>query len=384
MYGEASSSRPRKNNSVDDLDPEVARFLSGVQEEEFPQSPVDDERTIIFQGGSDDEHSSGKDKEPVRNKGKELDRGDVIAKDQDPTSGFFRLPYDVRQLVYQNLLQSDEPIAAGTGGAYDGEYEPNAQGHDLHPQLLETCRQIHSECGDMLFKDNIFQLTINELHQYHQVDGRCNPYLSQMERERSRQLQYLKRVKIVIDQTFDPRQVEVAIQTTARVLTQQLSRLTHLSIEVEQDEEDPEFFSNDNGRYGLLRGLTIIRNIQNVTVEGVDPDYAEFLTEKLTTASSLSKMYYDLEFFARGIDCVEHELENAYEAAIRGEFGTFVSSRAWIIRAVKEHMRHAELHLFDNDPVQMPEATEPPTTEKCSAVSGCGHCLPPRPQPEDE
>ena len=383
MYGEASSSRPRKNNPVEYFDLAVVRFLSGEQEELLPQSPVDYDDTIIPEESLDDEQSR-KGKEPVRNKGKgkEPDRGDdqtaknETAKGEDstePTSGFFRLPYDVRIMIYRNLLRSDEPIAAGMGGGYFGEYEPNAQGHDLQPQFLATCRQIHSECRDMLFDENVFELSVYDLRRNHEFDGRCNPFLSQMQRGRSRNFQFLKRLEITIDHAYNPYELEMAVRTTARVLTQQMSKLEHLSIKAKQDVKMAHYWSNLKARHSLLDGLTMIRNVGKATVEELDPEYAKLLVKKLTTASPLPKMYYDLELFAGAINCAEHALRNAYEAALQDKFEAFVSSRAKVIRAVKEHMKHAELHLFDNDPVQQAKM------EKCSEESGCGHCLPPQP-----
>lgn len=398
MCGEASSSRPQKNNSVEDLDPDLVRFLNGELDEEFPQSPVEYDNAIVEES-FDDEHSgkgkepvqdNGKGKEPVRDKGKEpirnkgkgkepvRDKGKttqkVIATRRDSTkqtSPFFRLPFDIRNLIYRNLLVSDSPLLAGTGGTYYGEYAPRAQGHDLQPQFLLTNRQIHSECLDMLFDDNIFQLSVYELHNNHNLDGRCNPYLSQLHRRRSQKFQFLKRIKIVISHANDRHMLQFAIETTARVLTQQMSRLTHLTISVEPGVLIEQPSSDLFIRYSMIHGLTIIRNISRVTIEGIASDYAAYLTKKLTTASPLPKMYYDLELFAGGIDCAANAQRDAYEAALVDDFSAFVMARATVIEIVKEHMKHTELHLFDNDPVQQT------TEEKCSEESGCRHCLPP-------
>lgn len=365
MQPEASSSRPRKTLG-EALEPEWAGFNNEEIDEEFPQSPVDD--TAPVEGSSDAQPSS---------KGKEPDRGDVettqkeIAQGGDSIkqpSGFFGLPYDVRNLIYLNLLRSDEPIEAGTGGDFHGDYAPDVEGHDLQPQFLQTSRQVHSECRDMLFEENVFQLTVWDLHENHDLDGRCNPCLSQVSIGRSRKFPLLKRIEIIIDSAFEMEELPSAILTTARVLTQQMSKLTHLTIKLEPDVEIEE-------PYEELEGLELIRNMKKAKVEGFTPKYAESLTKKLTTASPLPKMYFDLELFAgKSIDCAQKALRRTYIAALDSDYAAFVSRRAVVIELVKEHMKHVEQHLFDHDPDQA--ATE--ETEKCSESSGCQHCRQPR------
>ena len=378
--GSSSSSQPRKN-LVDALEPRWAGFNNEEIDKEFPKnSPVDDDDdddtvNIVEGESSNDQHSTKKGKEP--------DRGDVEmtkkekAKSEEDSieepSGFFRLPYDVRQLIYRNLLRSDEPIAAGTGGDFHGDYEPDAQGHGLQPQILETCRQIKSECQDMLFDDNVFELSIWDLYENHVMDHRCNPTLTQFSFGRSRKFPLLKRVEVVIDRYYNAQTFQLAIFTTARVLTQQMSKLTHLSIKVEPDVPigDPRW---------ELRGLSMIRNVRKAVVEGVEPpELAQSLTESMIIVSPLPQMYYDLEFFAGSIDCVEDPLREAWEAvALRNNFQAFVEARARVIKAVKEHMKHAELHLFNHDPVP------PITSEKCSESTGCQHCCEPKSEPRHD
>ncbi len=72
---------------------------------------------------------------------------------QHTASGFFRMPYELRLRIYEDLLITDGPINIADNG-------PEIKGR-LEPQLLRTCRQIHDEGADVLYGSNTFEALLH-------------------------------------------------------------------------------------------------------------------------------------------------------------------------------------------------------------------------------
>ena len=68
-------------------------------------------------------------------------------------SGFFKLPYELRLRVYEDLLVADSTITIA-------DNHPRFAGH-LEPQFLRTCRQIHNEAADVLYGSNSFETLLH-------------------------------------------------------------------------------------------------------------------------------------------------------------------------------------------------------------------------------
>jgi len=70
-----------------------------------------------------------------------------------PASGFFRLPYELRLRIYEDLLVADSTI-------HIADNRPRFTGR-LEPQFLRTCQQIHDEGADALYGSNVFEALLH-------------------------------------------------------------------------------------------------------------------------------------------------------------------------------------------------------------------------------
>lgn len=74
------------------------------------------------------------------------------------SNAFLALPYEIRRIIYQNLFCDDKMINSIRSVGYLMKYRANDKGHDLHPKIMGTCSQVHSECQDILYGENKFQV----------------------------------------------------------------------------------------------------------------------------------------------------------------------------------------------------------------------------------
>jgi hypothetical protein len=85
---------------------------------------------------------------------------------ENTTCGFFRLPYELRLRIYEDVLVADGPVTIA-------DNRPRHAGR-LEPQFLRTCRQIHSEGADVLYGSNVFETL---LHTNGQLARHLNKWL---------------------------------------------------------------------------------------------------------------------------------------------------------------------------------------------------------------
>lgn len=265
---------------------------------------------------------------------------------------FLELPYDVRRMIYLRLLRTNEVIDSANAGLSFADYTPDGNGHDLHPQILGTCRQVHSESRDVLYGENLFQVSVWEFHDTCGLRKQCNPYRSRMGDIRPLKFRDMKRVEVVVNDSFFRLGLAEAIRSAGRVLSQ-LRELRHVSVKFCANEDIYTHLPKpDTGCSDLLQGLSMIRNVRNADVDGVPPEYAQYLIEKMTTSSPIPRMYFALEFYAGSIECSLDALQKAYDAAIWDDFDGFFAARQKVIEAVTGHMTDATDLLLHYDPSQ--------------------------------
>lgn len=97
------------------------------------------------------------------------------------TSGFFRLPYELRLRIYEDTLVADGPVTIA-------DNRPRHAGR-LEPQFLRTCRQIHDEGADILYGSNVFETL---LHTNGQLARHLNKWLKTITEKNVARLNRLK------------------------------------------------------------------------------------------------------------------------------------------------------------------------------------------------
>lgn len=270
--------------------------------------------------------------------------------------GFFTLPYDIRKKIYEELLRAKGTIKRHHDDYYhpQGGYLHDAAEADVHPQILATCRQINSECGNMLYDDNTFEMKIQDYSDaFHYVE-QCNlsPQKHYTYQKSTPLFQRMKRIELVVEDKRWTDHVVDAIDMAGRVMAHGPA-LTYLSINVvNRVLQGRDLFSTSRAHRSNLRGLMMIRNVQQVTVQGLKPAWEQLLIERIKSPSSIPRMYYALEFFAKSIACAERALEQAYCAACLDDLQKFLSARHKVLKTVNEHLKHGADNLFSFDPIQ--------------------------------
>ena len=187
---------------------------------------------------------------------------------------FLGLPAEIRVLIYRFLLCQDEPI----------HYSKDAK---LSPTILRTCRQILSEAGPILYEENVWKMkiskksgTANLMTLHHMGQYVPDPF--------DRFLLLIKRFNIVVEIRSEREMAFVrrAVTEVSKFLSER-SDLHYVHIKLCACEVHgggaQEF-------HRALENFTLLRHVREVVVDGVSPEYAEYLTRKMTGSAPLDHL----------------------------------------------------------------------------------------------
>jgi hypothetical protein len=114
--------------------------------------------------------------------------------DSQQDSSFFRLPGELRNQIYEELLCPDTPSLK------DLAHEPcTTKTPTLYPEILSTCRKIHEEATDLLYTTHIFHAHPSLLTSLPHLTSSARPVLYQAALEK------MKRWQLTIRLDTDPR-----------------------------------------------------------------------------------------------------------------------------------------------------------------------------------
>lgn len=228
-------------------------------------------------------------------------------------------------------------------------YGVNGKGHDLHPKIMGTCSQVHSECQNILYGENVFQVPIREFHDQCGLFKICHEHFSATGELRRFPFWKMQRIEILINEMPSSRNGLAGAGRTAVRFLSGLNQLQQVSIifrpiDDEEDDDPWDLYPS------VLHGFSMIRNVKSVDVEGIAPNRANLLIEKMTRSSPVPKMYFALEFYAGSLECCKNELQSAYWAAEKDDVDEFMLQRQKVIDAVTRHMADAQDRLLEHDP----------------------------------
>lgn len=258
------------------------------------------------------------------------------------------LPYDVRLIIYRNILQSNKMIES-VKGSLVVEYMPNGTTHDLHPQIMATCRQIHSECRSILYGENAFQVSIYEIRDTVsrlRSPSDNNPYFIPRMVEELQPLKFrdMKRIELeVSNEDIFKSGFQEAMKAAGRLLSA-LPKLQHLSLNFDLSTYAYLEYENVHTTYpAILAIFGMIRHVGTAHVEGIPRYHAEYLMEKMTASSTIPKMYFDLEFWVWPTEYVARALEKARAAAEKDNLDAFLREKEKVVDIVTSRRagRHA-------------------------------------------
>ena len=254
---------------------------------------------------------------------------------------FLALPAEIRNTIYRLLLCDHEPISS--------LWKPRDKRRILFPSILRTCRQVLSETQPILYGENIFSMKI--FHRF--LEGprayflKCDHFGLEAEGCVQHMLRYLRRLDIVVElqDEEETRSVKSAVTAVCKVLSG-LPQLDHLHVTLDGRGYNAQSHSR------VLSGFALLRNVQNVILDGVPKVYGKYLKSKMTGNSPLDhlpKMYDALLYFAGHFDCCEKELQEATNAIEDDDVKCFKSVRAEIVILVSNRMKDATDRLYDHD-----------------------------------
>ena len=149
------------------------------------------------------------------------------------------------------------------------------------------------------------------------------------------------------------RRIKAAVRGVTEVL-RGLDRLDylHLKLLVSKYRRPPPFPWSSRQFFRDLEGFAALRNVGTVVLDGVQPEYGQYLTKTMTGCSPLDylpKMYEALKLYAGPFDCCALILREACDAMEMDDVERFKHVRERLITMVTNHPIEAEAHLFDHD-----------------------------------
>ena len=259
---------------------------------------------------------------------------------EHPPSLLHKLPLELRIKIYRLLLCSDEPID------YAFTY------HCLNPSILRTCRQILSESRTLLYSENLFRMKVFDKNGAERAYFlQCNHFALEAETWFRSRLKEMRKFEIVVEvQAYeDIWIVKSAVRAVSNILSS-IPRLDYIHLSL-----DGRGWPEIQSVCRVLESFALLRNVGNVTLDGVPPVYAQYLKSKMTGCTPLDhlpKMYEALQRFAGHFDCCQGALQDACNAMEEDDVDKFKEVRAEIIPMVNEYMASAMAHLFDHDASQ--------------------------------
>ena len=264
---------------------------------------------------------------------------DEVSQQSSRGLSFLVLPYEIRQMIYRNLLVAEEPIS-------DLETDRRLD-VGLNTAITQTCRKIYLESQSVLYGENVLQLSI----------GRFITLFEDIEEECSHNLEYqipflrhrlLLTKKFEIDFGSGPRDLEetgsfIAAARTACRLLAEIDDLRYLSLEL-------GWMWTHSMRLKIVSAFELLRNVGRVHVTGIEQKDILYINQIVTRSSPVPKMYFALEKYATREHCCKQLLIVAYNAARMDDLKSFKDVRTKIIAEVDRRMAHAKDHLLDHDP----------------------------------
>ena len=186
--------------------------------------------------------------------------------DAQEDSLFFRLPAELRNQIYVDLLCPDAGNLKGlTKKANDlsvRHYNQTSTSTSLHPAILSTCRRVHDEATSLLYAPHIFHAHPSLLTSLPHLTSAAKPVLYPSV------INLISRWQICLRLDTDP-------QFTAAQAATAFSGAEYLEIRVWQ----AQFEACD---YAVLKLFTCVRGVKFARVGGdVDPKLARWLEEQM-------------------------------------------------------------------------------------------------------
>jgi hypothetical protein len=261
------------------------------------------------------------------------------------STAFLHLPPELRNMIYRLLVCDDCTLARGSNAA-------------LHPAILRTCHQIHTEARSILYGENVWEIQImgtfgDEIARFMNSAhfGEYIEYPFQHLRQEMRKFRILVR----LDPGEEPTTVRSAVRKVAKALSS-IPLLTCVDIELryfDMDDVPTTLELGDPLEFcHVLQGFSSLRNVRKVLLNGVPPVYAKYLTRKMTGSAPLDylpSLYDALEEYGGRYSFCQDSLSEACDAMEAADISRFKAARAEIVKLVSQYMAKCIDTLYSQD-----------------------------------
>ena len=283
---------------------------------------------------------------------------------------FLKLPPEIRNMIYRILLCHNGPI---------GSVNLVKDHIGLHPKVLRMCHQVLSEARIILYRQNVFRILIHdEMETRADFLALNDRFIAQSVLEAKTRLgtrfQEMRRfeISVLAGMGSNIRRIKAAVRSVTEVL-RGLDQLDYLHLKFPVSESYPQSpnlnlsaqsrltdylhlysppYPFASLHFRSLEGFAALRNVGTVVLDGIDPEYGQYLTKTMTGCSPLDylpKMYDALKLYAGPFDYCALLLREACDAMEMDDVDRFKHVREDIIAMVTHPMIEAEDHLFDHD-----------------------------------
>lgn len=238
---------------------------------------------------------------------------------------FLELPYDIRHLIYRNLLR------LGDSGTYLGSFT-------LWPEVTRTCRQIHSESEQVLYGENIFFVDLwqfkskyNPKSCEHPAPIARDPVRDQFPRFKSFQI----RIKT---SWIGDMQEQIEAAWHAVVILSDIGKLDYLHF-VNESYSSERIIE-------ILKPFEMLRNVRRVDYFSVPDQYGIHLRSRITQSSPMPKLYRELYLHSAHLICCEELLCDVERAWADDDFDRFKLAGNKVIAEADKHMAFTRERLL--------------------------------------
>ena len=317
-----------------------------------------------------------------------------------PSATLLRLPYEIRQNIYRNVLLFPRPLGRPSGYRHSvdddlGWIWLRGESNNNSPFcILLVCHSMYAEGSAILYGENTFAFKIYDGKGEECADFPSYDHIDQAE-ESGFPIEKVKRyvIKVEVPSNEEYPIVRSSVRRVCKVLAA-TPKLSFIHIQIELCRDDTE-----DWLHSVIRPFSVLRNIKEVIIEGYrekhifQTDLWDAVSQQASTRSEchklfmekvkdnhllrgsymkqpflpvevarelkelmegdsskgLYKMYDVLHDYASQFREVDDLLLAALESAENGDAESFKRRRAKIIAAIDDHIASTKPRIFAHD-----------------------------------
>ncbi|KAH7175942.1 hypothetical protein EDB81DRAFT_771513 [Dactylonectria macrodidyma] len=255
------------------------------------------------------------------------------------------LPRGVRSIIYRYLLEELDEITFSSQV-------------NLHPAILRTCKQIYSEALPILNEITWGIMITSQNGIQHAPFMGVDLVKGSSGYEHGFRIDRVRRLAIIVHVPHftELENVRSAVRKVCRVLAH-IPPLDDVRLDlchgyIPHGISNPGWSISFPGDSLVLKNFGLLRYVSHVTMDGVEPRFANRLTHQMTQSlplGTLFRMYDALEANVGPLNTCVDILQEASEAVLNHQVQKFIRLRASIIDQIAGSREGLESRLLQND-----------------------------------